>query len=220
MSAIPLQALFAVPFAALPLDVAPDLNASLAQWLLAQATENWRDPASPPDALCFRGRQTLFQAPHPGIATLRAEMMSALCAVVMGANRFSEAEFDALGLQARARLVIVRPNGCLPALSLPLASWCAIYCVSAPPPSPARGDSAALRLYETRMGAMFMDASNVRLQPPFNPGHHVWRPAPGLMAAFPASIMHEIALNRGDRELILVQAQVRFAHPSQELPPW
>jgi hypothetical protein len=220
VSAIVLQPLFAVPFAALPLDVTPDVNASLAQWLLTQASENWRDPAWPPDALCFRGRQTLFQAPHAGLATVRAEMMSALCAVVMAANRFTEAEFDALGVQARARLVVVRPNGCLPALSLPLASWCALYCVSAPPPSSARGDSAALRLYETRMASMFMDASNVRLQAPFNPGHHVWRPMPGLMAVFPAAIMHEIALNRGDRELILIQAQVRFAQAAQELPPW
>ena len=67
----------------------------------------------------------------------------------MAANLYTEEQFDALGMQARARFAIVRPNGChCRRGSLPLASWCAIYCVAAPDPSPERADSAALRLYE------------------------------------------------------------------------
>jgi hypothetical protein len=43
------------------------------------------------------------------------------------------------------------------------------------------------------------------------------------MAVFPAWIPHEVALNRGDRDLILIIARVRFADPrveGQTLPPW
>jgi hypothetical protein len=41
------------------------------------------------------------------------------------------------------------------------------------------------------------------------------------MAVFPGSILHEVALNRGDSELWLVLARARFAAPGMEgLPPW
>ncbi|MBV9620156.1 MAG: hypothetical protein JO341_03955 [Gammaproteobacteria bacterium] len=220
MSAIPLQALFAVPFASVPLALPPELNSALAPWLLEQATDANHDPAYPADALCFRGRETLFQGGHPGLATLRSEILSALCGVVMAASRLSASEFDKLAVQVRGRLLLVRPNGCLAASNLPLASWCALYCVAAPAPTQERADSAMLRLYEARMGGMFLDASNAGLRPPFHPGHHLWRPVAGHLAVFPAAIMHEIALNRGDRELMLIQARVRFAHPEQELPAW
>jgi hypothetical protein len=140
---------------------------------------------------------------------------------VMDANLYTDAEFDALGVQARARFIIVRPDGCIPAASVPLASWHVIYCVGAPSPTPARLDSGVLRLYEARLGTMFMDAANWRLRPPFSSGHHTWRPVPGHMAAFPASIAHEVALNRTNVDLVLVAARVRFATPGQEaMPPW
>jgi len=109
----------------------------------------------------------------------------------------------------------------MPATSVPLATWCAVYCVAAPLPNPARADSGSLRLYESRMGGMLLDASNWRLRAPFSPGHSLWRPTPGEMAVFPAWVLHEIALNRGDADLILVLARARFSRPGMEaLPPW
>ena len=102
-----------------------------------------------------------------------------------------------------------------------MASWFALYCVAAPPPAPARVHSAVLRLYAIREGTMFMDAANWRLREPFAGGHHVWRPVPGKMAVFPASILHEVALNRTTSDLVLVSARVRFAHAGQTAtPPW
>ena len=216
-----LIAMFAQPFASLPLPGGREINPALLKLIGARASDPHRDPLMRSDPLCFKGREDLFEWPEEPAARLRQEMLAGVCSAVMAANTFTEEEFDAFSVQARARIVIVRPNGALPATSVPLASWCGLYCVSAPPPNPARPDSASLRLYESRMANMFLDASNWRLKPPYSPGHHLWLPTAGVMAVFPASIMHEVALNRGDGDMILAVCRVRFANQTMEaLPPW
>jgi hypothetical protein len=213
--------IFATPFAIVPLAGEADLNAALAALFLSRATEEYRDPHSARDALYFRGRENLFEWPHEAVQRLRQEMLGGICAAAMAVNRYTEAEFDALGVQARARFAIVRPNGSIPAATAPLASWYALYCVAAPGPTPARQDSGVLRLYAIRDASMFLDAANYRLREPFTGAHHVWRPVAGQMAVFPASILHEVALNRTETSLLLVCARARFAHGGEgQLPPW
>ena len=103
-----------------------------------------------------------------------------------------------------------------------MASWCAVYCVAAPPPAPARVDSAVLRLYAIRHATMYLDATNWRLREPFGVTHYVWPPVPGQMAVFPASTVHEVALNRAQADLLLVSARLRFAERGAQaaMPPW
>jgi hypothetical protein len=68
---------------------------------------------------------------------------------------------------------------------------------------------------------MFLDATNSQLQAPFSVTHYVWRPVAGEMAVFPASILHEVALNRAGEDLLLVTARLRFVHRDQQVqPPW
>lgn len=218
VSVIPI---FATPFAAVPLAVPGAADGSLAQALKAWATEERRDPDVPRDPLCYRSHEKLFDSNDEWIAGLRREMLAALSVAVQATTLGTPQEFERLTVQARARLAIIRPDGCLPAASLSLASWCAIYCAAASPAPAERVLSGVLRLYEPRPGTMFLDGANWRLRPPFVNGHHTWRPLPGHMAAFPAWLAHEIALNRTDRDLVLVIARVRFANPGQEVgPPW
>ena len=213
--------IFATPFAVASLHVPGVLNDTLAALLASRASAERRDPDAARDPLCYRSREDLFDWQDAPVASLRQEMLAGVCSAVMACNLMSEEEFDRLGVQARARFVIIRPDGCLPAASLPLASWCAVYCVAAPTPTSARADSATLRLYDTRLSSMFTDASNWSLRPPFAGGHHLWRPLAGQMAAFPACLAHEIALNRSEDDLVLVIARVRFANPGQQAsPPW
>src|SRR2546427_646640 len=68
---------------------------------------------------------------------------------------------------------------------------------------------AALRLREARLTTMFMEAANSRLRRPFGAAHHLWRAVPGQMAVFPAAVAHEVALNRSDEDLVLVDARAR-----------
>ena len=212
--------LFATPFAEVSLEGTEDLNQALASLLRQRASDRYRDPELSRDPLCFRSREDLFEWPDEAVGRLKRAMLEGVCSAVMAASLSSEAEFDALRLQLRARFNIVRPDGCIPVTSLPLASWCAVYCVAAPRATPARADSGALRL-NVGIGTMFMDASNWNLRPPFAAAHQLWRPQPGRMAVFPASSPHEIALNRTDEDLVLVTARARFAHADQAAtPPW
>jgi hypothetical protein len=216
-----LMPIFATPFAEVALPLAPAFNESLATLLAARATGERRASDPRRDPLCYVSREDLFEWPDDPVAALRGELLAALCPAVQATTLHSEAEFDALGIQARARFAIVRPDGCLPARSLALATWCAVYCIAAPPAPAGRADSGVLRLYETRLGGMFADATTWRLRHPFAGGHHLWHPRPGSMAIFPAHLPHEIALNRGSGALVLVIARVRFANPGQQAPvPW
>lgn len=216
-----LMPIFATPFAEIALPVGSALNESLAALLIARATEERRDRLVRPDPLCYLSREDFFESQDEPVAALRSELLAGLCSAVLATTLHTEAEFDQLGVQARARFAIIRPDGCLPAQSLALASWCAIYCVAAPATPAGRADSGVLRLYESRLGSMFADATTWHLRPPFAGGHHLWRPRPGSMAVFPAHLAHEVALNRSDRDLVLVIARIRFANPGQQAaPPW
>lgn len=219
--AVTLTPIFATPFATVPVSVPGAADGSLAALLQAWATGEHRDSGARPDPLCHRSREDLFESDDGPIALLRGEMLAALAAAVLASAQATAEELGRLDIQARARVAVIRPDGCLPAASLPLASWCAIYCAAAPPPSAERALSGVLRLYEPRLGRMFLDGANWRLRPPFASGHHVWRPVAGQMAAFPAWVAHEVSLNRSDRDLVLVIARARFANPGQEAgPPW
>jgi hypothetical protein len=215
-----LMPIFATPFAEVALPVSSTLNESLAALLAARATEERRDPERRRDPLCYLSREDFFEWPDEPAAGLRSALLAGLCPAILATTLHTEAQFDQLGVQARARFAIIRPDGSLAAQSLPLASWAVIYCVAAPRAG-GRADSGVLRLYESRLGNMFADATTWRLRPPFAGGHHLWLPRPGSMAMFPAHLAHEIALNRSDRDLMLVIARVRFANPGQEAaPPW
>ena len=150
-----LTPIFATPFAQVALPVESALNDSLATLFTARATEERRDTGARRDPLCYLSREELFDWPDEPVAALRGVLLAGLCPAVRASTLYTEAEFDRLGIQARARFAIIRPDGCLPAQSLPLASWCAIYCVAAAPAPAARADSGALRLYESRLGGMF-----------------------------------------------------------------
>lgn len=216
-----LMPIFATPFAEVALPLESALNQSLAALLAGRATEEHRESGERRDPLCYLSREYLLEWRDEPVAALRSELLAGLCSAVLATTLHTEAEFDELGVQARARFAIIRPDGCLAAQSLALASWCAIYCVAAPPAPPGRADSGVLRIYESRLGGMFADATTWRMRPPFAGGHHLWRPCPGSMAVFPAHLAHEIALNRSDREMVLVIARVRFANPGQQAaPPW
>ncbi|MHB8723504.1 MAG: 2OG-Fe(II) oxygenase family protein, partial [Steroidobacteraceae bacterium] len=136
--------------------------------------------------------------------------------VVNAVNDFTEVQLRSFAPQVRGWFTVVKPDGGVPAINYPLAAWCAIYCVAAPELSATRRDSGILRLYESRFGTMFADATTSGMRLPFRPGHYGWRPVPGQLAVFPASLTHEIAPVRSPEHLMLVTACVRFVAPGQQ----
>jgi hypothetical protein len=204
---------FATPFGIVTVPQAEDLNPQLVELFMRRTPMN-RAPAA--KSLVYRSPDDLFDWPDEAARALATEIFRGVCSVVEVLNAFDTGQLLGFQLEARGWFTIVEQNGSLPAANYPLTAWCAIYCVAAPEASATRQDSGVLRLHESRLGTMFQDATNSVMRVPFKSGHYAWRPVPGQLAVFPASLTHEIALVRSAGKLILVTARVRFVAPGQE----
>jgi hypothetical protein len=204
--------IFSVPFGIVPLAAAERLNPELRALFMQRAAAD-ADPRQNP--LRYQSSDRLFDSPQEPVLTLREAILGGVYSVIGGVNDLTETQLNSFQLEARGWFTVVRPDGNVPATLYPLTAWCAVYCVSAPPPSPTRADSGMLRLYESRLGTMFQDATTAQMRIPFRAAHYAWRPVAGELAVFPASLTHEIALLRAAEELVLVMARVRFVAPGQ-----
>jgi hypothetical protein len=205
--------ILAAPFGVVPLAEAEALNPALCALFAARMqADGARRQRSP---LCYRSSDDLLDWPDEVVRQLTRSIVQGVNSVVQAVNDFSPAQFNSLTMQARGWFTVVLPNGRVPASSHPLTAWCGMYCVAAPEVSAIRADSGLLRLYETRLGTMFADATTTAMRLPFKPGHYGWRPVPGQLAVFPASLTHEIALIRASGQLVLVTVLARFVAPGQ-----
>jgi len=206
--------ILAMPFGVVRLPDAEAQNPALAALFAARIgaddASRWQNP------LCYRSRDDLLEWPEEPVRQMSAAIIRGVYSVVNAVNDFAEGDLRALTLQARGWFTVVKPDGCVPATNYPLTAWCGLYCVAAPEPSATRRDSGVLRLYESRPGTAFTDATTATMRIPFTPGHHGWRPVPGQLAVFPGSLTHEIALVRSPGELLLVTVRVRFVAPGQQ----
>jgi hypothetical protein len=207
--------IFATPFGVLRLPDAETLNPIVAQLFAARAAAE-RGGAHASNPLCYTSADDLCDSADEPLRKLTSEVLRGVRTVVATLNDFSDAQLQSFAIQARGWFTIVRQDGCVPAASYPLTSWCAMYCVEAPQPSAERRDSGVLRLYESRLRTMFTDATNSVTRIPYTPGHYTWRPVPGQVAVFPASITHEIALIRSPGQLVFATVRARFVAPGQQ----
>ena len=223
MDAIALQLqvipIFATPFGVAVVPEADVLNPPVAALLAERATPERADPANH-QPFTYRSRDDLLDWPDEPVRKLCDGMVAAVRSVARSINEFSDAQFASLQVQARAWFTLVGADGCVPSNNYPNATWCAIYCVAAPPASSTRFDSGVVRMHESFRPTMFTDATNSVPLLPYRPGHNTWRPVPGQVVVFPASVTHEIALLRAVGELVLMTALVRFVAPGQTGMPW
>jgi hypothetical protein len=214
MSAAPpiVLPLFATPLGVVTVPEGENLNPQLVDLFMQRASKERAHSNHP----VYRSRDDLFDWPEQPARTLATEIFRGVCSVVETLNAFEPGQLLSFSLEARGWFTIIEQDGSLPAANHPLTAWCAMYCVAAPEPSATRQDSGVLRLYEARLGTMFQDATNSVMRVPFTSGHYAWRPVPGQLAVFPASLTHEIALLKSLGRLILVTARVRFVAPGQQ----
>jgi hypothetical protein len=207
-----------VPILATPLGFAtmadaeqlnPGLRALFAQRAAA-------DRRHAPNPLRFSSTDDLMEWPESLARQLSDGIAGAVYSLVSSVSDLTEAQLRSCKLEMRAWFTIVRTNGSVPAANYPLSAWCAIYCVAAPPPAEDRPDSGVVRLYESRLGSAFQDATNSALRIPYSQSHYSWRPVAGSLVIFPASLTHEVALLRAAGELVLVTARCRFIAPGQQ----
>ena len=207
-----------MPILATPLGLAaiPDaeeLNPALRDLFAQRAAADRRAPQNP---LRFLSADDLMQWPEPPVQRLAEGVVDAVCSLVSSVSDISESQLRSCRLETRAWFTVVRTNGSVPAANYPLTTWCAIYCVAAPPPADDRPDSGVVRLYESRLGSTFQDATNAALRIPYSQSHYAWRPVAGSLVIFPAALTHEVALLRAAGELVLVTARCRFVAPGQQ----
>jgi hypothetical protein len=206
--------ILAIPFGVVPLPHAEAQNPALAALFAARMRTD--GSGSQRNPLCYHSRDDLLEWPEEPVRQLAAAIFSGVNSVVGAVNDFTQAQLDSFAVQARGWFTVVAENGHVPAAHYPLTAWCGIYCVAAPEASATRADSGVLRLYESRLGTMFADATNAVMRIPFTSGHFSWRPVPGQMAVFPAWLTHEIALIRSPGQLVLVTVRARFVAPGQQ----
>jgi hypothetical protein len=208
-----------MPILATPLGIAtiPDaaeFNSELrdlfAQRAAAGAAPEERDP------LRICGGDDLMEWPEAPVQRFASAMRGAVYQFVGSVSEIAESNLRACKLEMRAWFTVIRPNGRVPATNYPLTTWCAIYCVAAPPPVDERADSGIVRLYESRLGTSFQDASNAVMRIPYSQAHYAWRPAAGQLVIFPGSLTHEVAPLRAQLELALVTARFRFVGAGQQ----
>jgi hypothetical protein len=206
--------ILAIPFGVVPLADAealnPVLSALFAERMRADVAPRQRSP------LCYRSSDDLLDWPDEAVRQVTQSIFKGVNSVVSAVNEFSPTQLESFTMQARGWFTVVLPNGRVPACNYPLTAWCGIYCVAAPQIPATRADSGVLRVYETRLGTMFADATLASMRLPYKSGHYGWRPVPGQLAVFPASLTHEIALLRASGQLVLVTVRVRFVAPGQQ----
>jgi hypothetical protein len=207
-----------VPILATPLGFAaiPDaeqLNPALRDLFARRAAAD-RRPA--PNPLRYSSTDDLPEWPEPPARQLAQGIGGAVYSLLSGVCDLTEAQLRSFKLEMRSWFTIVRTNGSVPAANYPLSAWCVVYCVTAAPPVADRPDSGVVRLYESRLGSTFQDATNSVLRIPYSQMHYWWRPVAGSLLLFPASLTHEVALLRAAGELVLVTARCRFIAPGQK----
>jgi hypothetical protein len=207
-----------MPILATPLGVASvpgaaELNLQLRDVFARRMQSGSRAPRNP---LRFLSDDDLMDWPDQPVRTLSEAIIGAVYTFLGSVSDIDDAHLRSCKLETRAWFSVIRTNGAVPAANYPLTSWCAIYCVAAPQVPDVRADGGVLRLYESRLGTTFQDATNSVLRIPYSPSHYAWRPVAGRMVIFPASLTHEIALMRAAGELILVTARLRFVGPEQQ----
>jgi hypothetical protein len=206
-----------VPILATPLGmgILPEgagFNPALAALFAARAAADRRVQRSP---LCYLGEEDLLDWPDAPVQEMLGAVIRRVYDFVATLNEFAAGQLESFRVEARGRVVIVRPDGAMSAVQHALTAWCAVYCVAAPAGPAERGDSGALRLYESRLGSMFSDATTANMRLPFLTGHCTWRPEPGGLLLFPASLAHEVATLRAASDLVLATLRIRFVGPGQ-----
>jgi len=212
LSVVPI---FATPMGVVTLPTATSaLNPTVVQLLERHAAAN-PAPATA-DRLCYQSRDDLLEWSEEPLPQICEAVLRGVWSTVAAVTTLAPEELQTLSMQARARFMIVQPDGCLPATSHSLTAWAGIYCLQAPAPTAQRGDSGVVRFYESRFGTMFADATTSAMHLPFTTGHYSWRAVPGQLVVFPGSLAHEIPLIRSDRALTLISVRTRFVGPGQE----
>jgi hypothetical protein len=210
--------ILATPMGVLALPEASPSNPLVADIVTRRARADLEAAApgrSGPSPLVQVGADDAMAWGEAPVRALLGEILRGISWMARSVNRFAPGEFESFSLQARASYLIVSRDGGLGARNHPMSAWTGIYCIEAPEPAPERADSGQLRIYESRMGNMFADATTDTMVPPYRPGHYGYRLVQGTLVIFPGAATYEIAPVRAAGRLLALTVRARFVAPGQ-----
>ncbi len=186
---------FAVPIVESRLDPCERLNRELAALFLARETEEYRNPTPSHIAQreVFESRFNLFRWPEGCVQELRRFMLDTVARSVLALTTLTPAALGGLTFQNHTWVHITRHAGSFVAHNHPMASWSAVYCVSAGEEVPDRPESGILRFFPPRAGAnAYLDPANESLKPPYRVRMSEFRLREGQIVVFPSYLFHEV----------------------------
>ncbi|MDE2450101.1 MAG: hypothetical protein KGO22_14090 [Gammaproteobacteria bacterium] len=186
---------FAVPIVESRLDPCERLNRELAALFLARETEEYRNPTPSHIAQreVFESRFNLFRWPEGCVQELRRFMLETVARSVLALTTLTPAALRGLTFQNHTWFHITRHAGSFVAHNHPMASWSAVYCVSAGEEVPDRPESGILRFFDPRAGAnAYLDPANESLKPPYRVRMAEFRLTEGQIVVFPSYLFHEV----------------------------
>jgi uncharacterized protein (TIGR02466 family) len=199
--------IFSVPFAFDQLADCASLNQALRELFIRRETQGERfanpKPYTPRNKELFESHFDLFSWPEACIAELREFCLSRVAQTVAEINRYDAAALARLEITTDAWFHITRRNGFFGVHNHPMASWSAVYCVSAGEHDADQPDSGRLSFINP-LAQMYLDAGNAFQAAPFQLSNRAFDLKPGMLVIFPSWVQHQVMPFYGEGERITV----------------
>jgi uncharacterized protein (TIGR02466 family) len=214
ITALKVSPLFAVPFGETRIAPCERLNGELETLFLQRETDEHKNPTPShiPQAETFESRFNLFRWPEACVQELRRFVLDAVAEMVMETTTLRAADISQLKFHNHTWFHVSRYAGSFIAHNHPMASWSAVYCVSAGEVVPEHPESGLLRLLDTRQGANgFADPATVPLHRAYALKPLEIRLVAGQIVVFPSYVFHEVTPYYGQGTRITVATNCWFA---------
>jgi uncharacterized protein (TIGR02466 family) len=211
---VTLSPIFAVPLGEARLVPCERLNRELEALFLARENDEHRNPMPShiPQDEVFESRFNLFRWTEACVQELRSFMLDTVAQTVLRSTTLRPEELARLKFHNHTWFHITRNAGSFVAHNHPMASWSAVYCVSAGEMPADHPGSGVLRLFDPRPGAnAYRDPANERLQDIFGLRSIELRLVEGQIVVFPSYLFHDVAPYYGSGTRITVATNCWFA---------
>jgi uncharacterized protein (TIGR02466 family) len=211
--ALNVGAYFAVPLGEARLANCERLNRELEALFLARENDESRNPTPShvPQAETYESRFNLFRWPEPCVQELRSFVLDAVARTVIATTPLGAQDVARLKFHNHTWFHISRYAGSFVAHNHPLASWSAVYCVSAGKDVSGHPDSGILRFFDPRHGAnSYLDPATVSMHRQFALRPLEIRLTEGQLIVFPSYVFHEVAPFYGSGVRITVATNCWF----------
>jgi uncharacterized protein (TIGR02466 family) len=211
---ITLSPIFAVPLGEARLAPCERLNRELEALFLARENDEHRNPMPShiPQDEVFESRFNLFRWPEACVQELRSFMLDTVAQTVLRATTLRAEDLARLKFHNHTWFHITRHAGSFVAHNHPMASWSAVYCVSAGEVPADRPGSGVLRLFDPRPGVnAYRDPANEHFHHIFGMSSIELRLVEGQIVVFPSYLFHDVAPYYGAGTRITVATNCWFA---------